>query len=346
MQAKRIFGLAVWMLSGCAASATVDGRPGTNPPEPADTAGEDGGSSAPAAGTSGEAAGASSKGDGGPAPAAAGGAVGRDGGGATTVVINGGSDPTMLPTAPEPCPMLTTSTVTILGTHVQLWVGAKSDTQKGPIFIYWHGTGGQSSNATFDMPADETSAILGAGGIIAAPNESTKMGNDTGNSVWYTGDFAIADEVVACAIQQLHIDTRRIYAGGTSAGGLQSGVMAYARSGYLAASTPNSGGIAWPGQDVLQDPSHVTPVLTMHGAMGSDVVVIDFATASMNLDMGLASKGGFAVDCNDGGGHAAAPADLRESAWQFLRDHPFKVTPEPYAGGLPSSFPSYCKIIH
>ena len=31
--------------------------------------------------------------------------------------------------------------------------------------------------------------------------------------------------------------------------------------------------------------------------------------------------------------------------WQFMKDHPFGVTPEPYANGLPASFPSYCKII-
>jgi hypothetical protein len=31
--------------------------------------------------------------------------------------------------------------------------------------------------------------------------------------------------------------------------------------------------------------------------------------------------------------------------WQFCKDHPFGVTPDPYAGGLPSSFPSYCTVI-
>jgi hypothetical protein len=25
-------------------------------------------------------------------------------------------------------------------------------------------------------------------------------------------------------------------------------------------------------------------------------------------------------------------------------DHPFAVSPEPYAGGLPMNFPKYCKI--
>jgi poly(3-hydroxybutyrate) depolymerase len=242
--------------------------------------------------------------------------------------------------------MIATGMVKILGTNVQLWVGSKSDAQKGPILIYWHGTGGNSAGAQFDMGANMNSEILGQGGVIAAPNESTKAGSDTGNSVWYTGDFDIADEVVDCAVQQLNIDTSRIYTSGSSAGGLQAGVMAYQRSSYLAASNPNSGGIApYPGEDTLQDPSHVPAVMTMHGAVGSDVVVIDFSTASLNLDMGLAAKGGFAVDCNHGGGHGAAPADLRAAGWEFLKAHPFLVSPEPYAGGLPSTFPSYCKVI-
>jgi len=43
-------------------------------------------------------------------------------------------------------------------------------------------------------------------------------------------------------------------------------------------------------------------------------------------------------------GHCAAPAPLQTAAIQFLLDHPFGVTPKPYAGGLPASFPSYCTV--
>ena len=30
--------------------------------------------------------------------------------------------------------------------------------------------------------------------------------------------------------------------------------------------------------------------------------------------------------------------------WTFMQDHPFGIAPEPYAGGLPAGYPSYCKI--
>ena len=52
--------------------------------------------------------------------------------------------------------------------------------------------------------------------------------------------------------------------------------------------------------------------------------------------------GGLAIDCDDGGG-AGARFDLAPQAWQFLKDHPYGVKPEPYTA-LPSAWPSYCSI--
>jgi hypothetical protein len=122
--------------------------------------------------------------------------------------------------------------------------------------------------------------------------------------------------------------------------------MLYGRSSYLAAVMPNSGGIIFANQYQLQDASHVPALITTHGAMGTDVVTIDFSTTSATQDTDVKGKGGFVVDCDHGGGHCGAPADDVAAQWQFCKDHPFGVTPEPYAASLPSSFPSYCKIIH
>lgn len=247
-----------------------------------------------------------------------------------------------LPMAPEPCPKLATGTVTIQGTSVQLWVGQKQDGKHGPVLIYWHYTGGNSSEALTWSTA--MSEIMAEGGIIASGNQSTGKGQDTGNGVWYTDDFKIADEVVACAKDQLDIDPKRIYTAGGSAGALQAGIMVYKRSSYLAASVPNSGGYTIGGND-LEDPTHVPAVMTLHGAKGVDVVIVDFSEQSLVLDVDVVKKGGFAIDCNHGGGHVGAPANLIDAGWQFMKDHPFGVSPEPYANGLPMTFPSYCKII-
>jgi hypothetical protein len=240
--------------------------------------------------------------------------------------------------------MLATGFVTILGSSVQLWVGNKQDDKKAPIMIYWHFTGGTSAEAATGLSPDAVSEIMGEGGIIASPQNSTGMGADTGNGVWYTGDFAVADEIVACAVQQLNIDTHRIYTAGGSAGALQAGIMVYKRSSYLASSLPNSGGYTI-GCNDFDNPSHVPAVMTMHGAAGVDVVIVDFSVQSMVLDVDVAKKGGFAIDCNHGGGHVGAPPDLEAAGWQFLKDHPFGVSPWPYEKGLPASFPAYCTIV-
>jgi hypothetical protein len=75
------------------------------------------------------------------------------------------------------------------------------------------------------------------------------------------------------------------------------------------------------------------------------VVVIDFARTTATFVADIAAKGGFAVQCDHGGGHCASPSAMKAAQWTFLKAHPFGVTPKPYANGLPASFPSYCKII-
>jgi hypothetical protein len=152
--------------------------------------------------------------------------------------------------------------------------------------------------------------------------------------------------MVACAVQQLNIDTKRIYASGASAGGLASGEMGYLRSSYVAAVLPNSGGQGgYPMNMVLQDPTHVPAAMTMHGARGVDVVVIDFGDSSLREDIDIAKKGGFAVDCDHMGAHVAAPPNLKAAGWDFLKAHPFGFGTSPYANGLPATYPPYCKII-
>jgi poly(3-hydroxybutyrate) depolymerase len=241
----------------------------------------------------------------------------------------------------EACPKLVTGTIMVLGHSVQVWVGAKQTEKKGAVFFYWHGTGSSSGEAAGLGGAIQE--ITGEGGLVASFTDTTMKGMNTGNNVWYTGDFEMADQILACAVQQLNIDTRRIYAGGCSAGGLQSGTMLYSRSSYIAAVMPNSGGVVFP--FALEDPSHVPALITTHGKMGTDVVVIDFSNSSATEDKDVAGKGGYVVDCDHGGGHCGAPPNDTAAQWQFCKDHPFGVTKDPYNGMLPSTFPSYCKII-
>jgi hypothetical protein len=117
--------------------------------------------------------------------------------------------------------------------------------------------------------------------------------------------------------------------------------MATLRSSYLAAAAPNSGGVVLPLK--FDDPSHTPAIMTMHGGP-QDNVVVSFATTSNSLDTQFKNAGGFVINCDHGGGHCGAPAALYKSVWDFFKAHPFGVAPEPYESGIPSGFPSYCKV--
>jgi hypothetical protein len=214
--------------------------------------------------------------------------------------------------------------------------------------MFWYETGGSANDVTWQFGTTEISEINAAGGIVASFAHSTGTGTDTGDGVWFTGDFTTADQVVACAIQQNKIDPKRIYALGASAGALQTTWMSYARSGYLAAVATISGGLTGSGgfyltPTALQDPSNIPAALVNHGAPGMDVVVIDFAVASAAWEANIQMQGGFSVDCNTGGGHVSGTPQIDPAIWTFFQDHPFKVKDD-YTSGLPSDFPSDCQI--
>jgi poly(3-hydroxybutyrate) depolymerase len=236
--------------------------------------------------------------------------------------------------------------VTILGRDVRIWAGTPSTALRGPIVVYWHATGSSPSEASWGLGQAAIDEIVRLGGIVIAPNAYDGNGGKdgsqtTGNNVWYVGDLKTADEAVACAIQQLGIDTRHIHAAGFSAGGLQTAAMTYARSGYLASVVTYSGGLSF-FSTTLQDRTHPPAVAAVHGS-DSDTVVLNFKTASEQFEADIEQKGGFAIDCNHGGGHTI-PTGMPASTWQFMKDHPYGAKPDPYTNGIPASFPSYCKL--
>ena len=249
--------------------------------------------------------------------------------------------PTLLPAAKEACPTIASGNMMFLGQPVTIWAGTPTADQHGPVVIYWYATGSNPQEAVRGLGQAAITEITAQGGLVAAPGTTNRKGTNTGNGVWYTGDFETTDEVIACAIAQMHIDPRRIHASGFSAGGLQTTRMAYDRSGYLASVVPYSGGTTGFGGVTPQDPSNVPAAMVVHGAPGSDVVIIDFAQASASFEADIKKRGGFSIDCNHGGGHMI-PSGIAPSTWNFMKDHPFRVSPEPYLAAIPTGFPTYC----
>jgi predicted esterase len=227
---------------------------------------------------------------------------------------------------------------------VKFWSGAAG--KKGPLIFYWHGTGGSSDEAVGSLTGNGLGPVLNdikaQGGIVAAPDNSTGMGNSVDTVVWTTGDFAAADQIVACAVAADRIDPGRIHALGFSAGGLMAGTMYYLRSNYLASVVTYSGGTSpWPGNSMVQDASNKLPIMLFHGGDG-DWVVLAFKDQSISLATDAKAKGRFAVICDHGGGHGI-PAAGPSAAWTFFKAHPYNTQPEPWTS-LPAGVPSYCKI--
>ena len=274
------------------------------------------------------------------------------GAGAAAMAGSGGAPMTPEPSGPllpiippvmGECPTFTTGTKTINGLGgISFQVGAKVEgTPTGALVFYWHGTG-SSSFESANFPG--TSELMSTGGILVAFSGSTGTGGDcSGTGTFSLDDYKIADQIVACAVQDHNIDARRIYATGCSAGGLFAGCMGIERSSYLAATVPNSGGVTI-GYGPIQDPTRIPAVMTMHGG-AADVVIVTFSETSHAYDsLMLKHESPMVINCNHGGGHCGAPGALYASGWQFMKDHPFGKRPSPYAAGLPADFHDSCEI--
>jgi len=334
-------------------------RPGVTPPSTA-TAGRP--APGASAGAGGSAIGSATAGG----PAAVGGAgtvastAGAGGAGVGPAAGSGGAggsntggelppatgDAPKLPEIMGECPTFMDGGSIMVAGHRRIQIVAGAAGKGGPLLFAWHGTGGSASGALRQIPQGVQREIVEAGGIIAAFNGSDSSGAEgdcSGTGAHNIADFKAADQIAACAVKNHGIDARRIYATGCSAGGLQSGCMAYERSSYLAAAAPNSGGIV--GRRQWQDMSSPA-IFTMHGSQSGDVVIVAFADTSRTLDMAAKDHGSFVVNCNHNGGHCAASSDLHTAAWEFMKAHPFgtKAANSPWASGIPSGVPEYCEI--
>ncbi len=284
-------------------------------------------------------------------------AGGTAGGGVTGGTMGGGMldpnakkpDPSKLPKVNGACPDLSRSgTVSVAGSTAVVTVGTKP----GPVYFYWHGTGGSPGEVETGLPG-ATAGVRSNGGMVVSFQEpSNGRGESTGSvwAVWYTGDFEAADQILACGIEKGIVDTSRIHVAGYSAGGLQTGTMLYQRSNYIASGIVYSGGAGVLIPITFKDPSNVPAMLGAHGAQGSDWLVLDFSDETKGLGMQMKSKGGFVMDCDDGGGHTdyilgGSRGGVGGKAMQFLQDHPYNTKPSPYATAIPAGFPRYCKAL-
>jgi dienelactone hydrolase len=256
-----------------------------------------------------------------------------------TPVPPGRRDPVIPPVTGQ-CPQFTNGTISFMGLGgIQIVAGPKAASPTAPLVFYWHGTGSFSGEFAI-MASAVQRGVVAEGGVLVSFQGTSGGDLLSGTLIFGASDFNIADQLVACAVRDHNVDPRRIYATGCSAGGLFSAAMAAARSNYVAAAAPNSGGWVVP----VAFQNDFTPALmTMHGAPGADVVVIDFSTSSATADRAFKARQGFVINCNTGGGHCGA-GSLSGAVWDFFKAHPYGVEPLPWTGGLPAGFPNQCAL--
>ena len=268
---------------------------------------------------------------GGPSPTGAGGAP----------TAPGATNGAVIPQLTAECPAFEDGMITFMGlAGVQIAAGAKPAGPTAPMVIYWHGTGSNSGEFSL-LAAPVLSGVKAQGGVLVSFQGTTGGDLYSGTSIFGEADLKLVDQLVACAVRDHNVDPKQIFTMGCSAGGLMAASMAALRSSYVAAAAPNSGG--WVKTPTFQD-SHAPALMTVHGAMGKDVVIVDFAQRSAIADAAFKMQGSFVIDCDTGGGHCGG-SGLAGAAWEFFQKHPFGVSPEPWTT-LPADFPAdQCKII-
>jgi len=276
-------------------------------------------------------------GAGGAAPMAGAGA-GAGGAGGTGGMPPVGDATPIIPDVSGECPTFRDGTITFGGlSGIAVVAGSKAAGPTAPMVFYWHGTG--SFAGEYAGHAAIVSGVREEGGVLISFQSTTGGDLLSGTAIFGAGDFDLTDQLLACAVANHNVDPRRVFSTGCSAGGLFAGAMGALRSNYMAAVAPNSGGLT----TRVQFQNGWTPALmTIHGAPGTDVVIIDFSNSSKTADDAYKMRGGFVINCNHGGFHCGG-TPLAPDVWEFFKAHPYGTKPSPWTA-LPAGFNSDCEI--
>jgi predicted esterase len=161
------------------------------------------------------------------------------------------------------------------------------------------------------------------------------------------------DDMLACVSQRFKVNKNCVTSAGVSAGALFTDQLAAYRDRYLASAISLSGGVGGGLIRPFGNPMHKLPFLVLWGGMKDICIVINFETASKELENALVRGGHFFLECVHNCGHAEPPVEPPPGSsrysflWQFAFDHPYwlRAGESPYKmSGLPKSAPGWCGI--
>lgn len=249
----------------------------------------------------------------------------------------GGQSPG-LPTPTALCPAIVDGTITIcpasLASCREAVVVNASASSGGPLALHWHGTYETPEGLlSWDSAAIAIRQMVEAeDGLLVLPRADPDAEARPGNPFpWWVvcgagspsqcgrhDDFALADEIVACALEQGLVDPTRLTSSGFSAGAIQVSHL-LDRVGYLAGVVSWSGGL--PPEYQPATPPGSTSVLALHGGP-SDVFCdgsgcYDFVGPSEALAIDVAATGAFSFVCDHQSGHSTS---MGPQGAAFLRD--------------------------
>lgn len=228
--------------------------------------------------------------------------------------------------------------------------------EKLPVIFLWHWLGG-SAQDFFDK-GDIQTAVDTQHFIAVIPESKDDITFKWPFDLTVTQDrvdeeFVFFDDMLSCVSEQYSVNENCVASAGVSAGALFTDQLAGGRGQYLSSILSLSGGVGGPIRP-WGKPEHKMPAVVLWGGPSDQCFfVMNFDTASKELEKSLGADGHFFLECIHNCGHAEppldAPPDLTKfaSLWQFVFDHPYwlKAGESPYLQkGLPATMPSWCGI--
>ncbi len=239
--------------------------------------------------------------------------------------------PTDVPTPTAPCPTFTDGVVTFCPAGIPacrdaLVVNADG-ASGGPLALHWHGTYESPEGLmNWDWAAQQIATMVELhDGLMVLPYADPAAESRPGTPFpWWIvcgavgtqcerpDDFILADEIVACAVEQGLVDPQRLNTSGMSAGGAMTSHLVDTAA-YFAGAVSWSGGLT--NGSPPATPPNTTSVMVLHGG-SSDLYCgegasgpggcYDFVPPSESLAEAVDAAGNFAFLCDHQAGHSAS----------------------------------------